>query len=357
MKPVDPEPEVTIVIPTHERPATLASTLDGVIKAFESGLNPDFEVVVADDASQDSTAETVESAAARTELPISHRPLETNRGSYAARNLGATGARGSLLLFIDDDMIVGPDHVSRHMTAHREEGPGTIVLGDRWEFAPEARARFAQGHFGSFRSEVEEWLKGQVTGGPVTATGRRETTTVDTCDMSISRETFQALGEFDEAFRWIGDQEYALRAREEGVKIVWDPQIKSLHNDPRLSFEQYCKRIERGSRAAPLLARRHPSTHDKGAMIEQNREIGPSDSARLRLKKRMKAFLTRPRVLRGLHAVANHSSWLPYGIARRLYWGVLGLHVFRGVRDGMGQEEASGAGAEEACAGQSRGLK
>jgi glycosyltransferase involved in cell wall biosynthesis len=352
---VSESPEISIVIPTHERTATLEVTLESVVKAFQSGLNPAFEVVVADDASQDSTAETVETAAARSELPITHRRLEANRGSYAARNLGAVTANAPLLLFLDDDMIVGPDHVARHLAAHGEEGPNTIVLGDRWEFAPEARARFAEGHFGRFRLEVEEWLKHQVTGGPVTATGRKETTTVDTCDMSISRETFQALGEFDEAFRWIGDQEYALRARERGIRIVWDPQIKSLHNDPRVSFEQYCRRIERGSRAAPLLARRHPSTHDKGAMIDQNRKISPSDSAPLRSKKRTKAFLTRPRVLRGLHAVADRSSWLPYGIARRFYWGILGLHVFRGVRDGLGQEEASGLGAEEARAGQSSG--
>jgi glycosyltransferase involved in cell wall biosynthesis len=345
------------VIPTHERAATLAATLESVIKASESGLNPDFEVVVADDASGHSTAEIVDSAAARTDLPISHRRLEINRGSYAARNLGAAAANAPLLLFLDDDMIVGPDHVARHLDAHREEGPDTIVLGDRWEFAPEAQARFAEGHFGRFRLEVEEWLKGQVTGGPVTSTRRRETTTVDTCDMSISRESFQSLGEFDEAFRWIGDQEYALRARENGIRIVWDPEIKSLHNDPRGSFEQYCRRIERGSRAAPLLASRHPSTHGKGAMIEQNGQLARSDPTSLRLKKRAKAFLTRPRVLRGVHAVADHSSWLPYGIARRLYWGILGLHVFRGVRDGLGQEEASGLGAEEARAGKSSGTQ
>jgi GT2 family glycosyltransferase len=340
------------VIPTHERAQTLTRTLESVIHAFDSGLNPGFEVVVADDASRDGTSQVVESAASRTSLSIRLEHLEVNGGSYAARNLGADAANGSLLLFLDDDMIVGPDHMARHAAAHDEEGPDTIVLGDRWEFTPEARARFAQGHFGRFRVEVEEWLKGEVTGGGLTATGRNESTTVDTCDMSIARETFQALGGFDEGFRWIGDQEYALRAREAGVGIVWDASIKSLHNDPRWSFDQYCKRIEDGSRAAPLLARRHPAVHHKGAMLRENGPISPADPLGLRIQKRVKTLLARPRVLSALHAAADHSSWLPYPAARRLLWGILGVHVFIGVREGLADERGLLLDAEKPAAGQ-----
>jgi hypothetical protein len=311
-------------------------------------------VIVVDDASTDDTADVVASTAAETSLPILYERLEVNGGSYVARNAGASQARGSLILFVDDDILVGADHVAAHLRAHSEEGPETIVLGDRWEFSSDAVDRFAMGRFGRFRLEVEDWIRGGLADMGKSPTGRNRTATVHTGDMSITREAFQSLGPFDEEFRWIGDQEYALRARERGLEIVWDPQIKSFHNDPRWNFRQYCKRIQDGSRAAPLLARRHPTVHDKGQMIRENGPISDADPISLKLKKRVKAFLARPRALRALHTAADHSSWLPYSVARRLLWGILGVHVFIGVREGLAEERASLLDAEEAAAGQSR---
>jgi glycosyltransferase involved in cell wall biosynthesis len=351
---VAPSPDATVVIPTHERAESLRTTLESLTAAHESGRNPGFAVIVVDDASTDATADVVASAAAETSLPIRYERLEENRGSYAARNLGASHARGSLILFVDDDIIVGPDHIARHAKAHSEEGPRTLVLGDRWEFTQDAAARFVGGHFGTFRAEVEEWIRSGLRELGKTPYGRNQTTTVDTCDMSISRDALEAIGPFDEEFRWIGDQEFALRSLENGFEIVWDPEIKSFHNDPRWSFRQYCKRIEDGSRAAPLLARKHPSTHDKGQMIRENGPVNSDDPLALRMKKLVKAFLARPRVLAALHAAADHSSRLPYGVARRLYWGIVGVHVFIGIREGLAPERGSFANAEKTTAREAR---
>jgi glycosyltransferase involved in cell wall biosynthesis len=344
---VSSAPDITVVIPTHERAASLRRTLEALIGAYDSGRNPDFGVVVVDDGSRDSTPEVVSSVAARANLPIRYQRLPANRGSYSARNVGASLAGGSLILFLDDDIIVGPDHVARHATAHHNEGPRTIILGDRWEFSSDAVDRFGPGHLGRFRLEVEDWIRGGVADLGTTPSGRNRTSTIHTGDMSIARETLEEVGPFDEEFRWIGDQDYALRSLEKGIEIVWDPEIKTLHDDPRWSFRHYCGRIEDGSRAAPLLATRHPSAHGKAEMIEANSELSRSDPIALTIRKLAKAFLARPRPLRALHVVADHSSWLPYSVTRRLYWAILGVHVFKGVREGLDDERRLRLSAEK----------
>src|SRR4051794_34409703 len=75
------------------------------------------EIIVVVDGSTDGTA------AALTQLDCAFpiRVIEQdNRGLAAARNRGATVATGEILLFLDDDMICGPDLVQQHARFHGE---------------------------------------------------------------------------------------------------------------------------------------------------------------------------------------------------------------------------------------------
>lgn len=88
-------PDVSIIVPTRDRPAALAVCL----AALEGQDLPRYEIVVVDDASRDAAA--VAAVVAQTR----HARLVAGagRGPAAARNSGAAAAHGGALCFTDDD--------------------------------------------------------------------------------------------------------------------------------------------------------------------------------------------------------------------------------------------------------------
>lgn len=89
------QPLFSVVIPTYNRAGL-------VIRAVQSVLDqsyPNFEVIVVDDGSTDSTASDVE----RIRDCRVHLLRQQNRGRSAARNAGAHTARGEYLIFLDSD--------------------------------------------------------------------------------------------------------------------------------------------------------------------------------------------------------------------------------------------------------------
>jgi glycosyltransferase involved in cell wall biosynthesis len=88
-------PRVSVVIPAYNAAATIGQALDSVFaQTFQ-----DFEIVVVDDGSTDSTSEVL--AAYRDRVRIL---TKVNEGKPATtRNLGVRAARGELVAFLDAD--------------------------------------------------------------------------------------------------------------------------------------------------------------------------------------------------------------------------------------------------------------
>jgi glycosyltransferase involved in cell wall biosynthesis len=104
--------KVTVAIPTYNRADFLRQTLAGI--AGQQFPRDHFEVLVIDNNSRDHTRSVVESFAA---APVAPRHiLETQQGLDYARNRGIAEARGDIVLFGDDDILVPPDWLA-HMSA------------------------------------------------------------------------------------------------------------------------------------------------------------------------------------------------------------------------------------------------
>lgn len=101
--------DVSFVIPAWNEAANLPVTL-GAIRESMAGLPWSWEAVVADNASDDGTAEI----AAREGARVVHEPF---RQIARVRNRGASEARGRYLLFVDADTQVTPDLVRRALGA------------------------------------------------------------------------------------------------------------------------------------------------------------------------------------------------------------------------------------------------
>ncbi len=87
-------PRVTIIIPTYNRAAFLKEAIDS---AFDQDFN-DYELIVVDDGSTDSTSQLLRS------YRQSIRVIQTHRkGVSAARNAGIRVAKGDFIAFLDSD--------------------------------------------------------------------------------------------------------------------------------------------------------------------------------------------------------------------------------------------------------------
>lgn len=96
-------PDVSVVIPTHDRPAFLGRAIASCAAQAQSALGLRVEVVVIDDGSAPPARipETSEAA-------VHALRFETNRGRNAARNAGLDAASGRYVLFLDDDDALEP---------------------------------------------------------------------------------------------------------------------------------------------------------------------------------------------------------------------------------------------------------
>lgn len=100
---------VSFIVPAWNEEAILGSTLEALRRAGET-LPVRWEIIVADDASTDGTAEIAREAGARV-VSIKHRQIA------ATRNVGARAAHGDLLIFVDADTWVTPEVVRAALDA------------------------------------------------------------------------------------------------------------------------------------------------------------------------------------------------------------------------------------------------
>jgi GT2 family glycosyltransferase len=99
---------LSAVVPCYNAQATVTATL----QSLSSGeVIPD-EIICVDDASSDATASAIREFSHHAKTDVKLVSLPTNSGAAAARNRGAAAATGDLLLFIDADVIVGPQTLS-----------------------------------------------------------------------------------------------------------------------------------------------------------------------------------------------------------------------------------------------------
>src|SRR5262245_29954445 len=89
---------ISFCIPAHDEEQLLPGTVVAIHDAARA-LSLDFEIVVADDASTDGTADAAVAAGARV-IRIERRLIS------AARNAAAQAARGDVIIFVDADTRV-----------------------------------------------------------------------------------------------------------------------------------------------------------------------------------------------------------------------------------------------------------
>jgi GT2 family glycosyltransferase len=322
-------PTVSFVIPTFRRPDALRATLDAVLGVeYPAEL---CQVIVVDNA-PDAATETVVRSYSGLAIPVRYE-VESRGGSATARNHGARVADGELLIFCDDDIVVEPSHVRRHLQAREQHGDG-LVSGN-WHFAPETLAALMRTPFGRYRIALDQRFRGSPDGVQLDE-NRWQVEALAACNLMISRALFWDVGGFDEDFPFAGveDREFSMRATESGARLIRDDGIRLLHNDQTITLEQFCLREERSARTIAVLARKHPESERSRTFAAVNGPIALRDPFGVTVKKLLKVMLETPPMMRLLHAGVRASERLGLGepAMGRLYSGLVGIHIFRGFR-------------------------
>ncbi|WFU85611.1 glycosyltransferase [Bradyrhizobium sp. CIAT3101] len=116
-----PTPVVSVVIPAKNAAAYIGETIASALAQADVA-----EVIVVDDGSTDDTVAIVQAI----RDPRLRLIKNDASGVSAARNLGARGARGDWLMFLDADDRLRPDAVTTLLTAATTAPRAVLVYGD-----------------------------------------------------------------------------------------------------------------------------------------------------------------------------------------------------------------------------------
>lgn len=198
-------PMVSVVIP-FSRVEMIEYTLEAVMAQSYSGA---LEVIVVGPHANALTA-------LWPIIPFESGPIcEPGR----VRNLGAAQARGEVLLFLDDDVIVAKDWVEKNVHA-LQELPRVGIVGAR--IVGRSSAFFSRcidftnyGHYQHSRPST----------GPVGSSS-----------MGITRSVFYVAGGFDEALCSGEDIDLCYRVQKQGYRCVYRPDISVIHDHKRTTL-------------------------------------------------------------------------------------------------------------------------
>jgi glycosyltransferase involved in cell wall biosynthesis len=149
---VQPETEVSVIVPTRNRPEKLRRCLDALAAARD---RTPFTVHVCD-SSGPEIAPRVKELCAR--HPFVELVRHDRRGASAARNVGTRAARSELVVSVDDDVYVEPGAIDALVRVSRARGD-CVVAGtvgwSHWWSRPLVMRRIGFGREAQPREPVE----------------------------------------------------------------------------------------------------------------------------------------------------------------------------------------------------------
>jgi len=225
-------PEVSIIIPTHNRSQSLLQTLKSIGQLEYP--QDELEVIVVDDGSADDTPDVLGKFSQRAPFPFRY-VKQTNGGVSSARNIGIKMARGEVLVFTDDDCIVS-SHWLKNLTGYLNSKDIGIVGGP--ENIPET---------GSLLSRCAGYIVNSFIGAAGLFKGegvRLGRFYPKGCNMALPKRVLFQVGLFDEKLMPGEDVELAYRIRKAGYKIKYAPYAPVVHQR-KISFKTFLSKIFR----------------------------------------------------------------------------------------------------------------
>ena len=204
---------LSVIICTRNRADEIVNCLPEVARQAREFM--DVEVVVVDNGSTDNTKQVIAELSKSEDYPFRY-VFEPVAGLCQARNRGRTEARGKVLSYIDDDLIIEEGwirHIREHFLRETTDCLGgnvdvTLIGNEELDFPDDMLWFFGKRAFG--RETREFHLPEHPVGG----------------NMSISTRVFDEVGGFDTNLKLYGDEtDFFRRASAKGFKMLYDPKV------------------------------------------------------------------------------------------------------------------------------------
>ena len=197
---------LAVVIPAHNAESTLPQCLEALL----GNAVDDLEVIVVDDASTDDTGETARS------LGVKVVRRQVQGGPAVARNAGALATDAEVILFVDADVAVAKDAVSR-ATAAFSADPGLGALFGSYDASPLPGTLVSD-----YRNLLHHFIH---------QNARPDSESFWAGCGAVRRSVLLSLGGFDERYRRpsIEDIELGYRMSQAGCRIRVDADLQCTH--------------------------------------------------------------------------------------------------------------------------------
>ncbi len=226
-------PRVSVVVCTYNAERTLAPCLDSLAK-----LNyPDYEVIVVNDGSTDSSLAIAE------RYNYCRIISQPNKGLSVARNVGAEASTGEIVAYTDSDCVADPDWLN-YLVAKMEVSDLSACGGPNFPPPEESLvpAAVAVSPGGPTHVLLADDVAEHIAG----------------CNMAFRREALLRLGGFDPIYRAAGDDvDICWRFQDAGYTIGFSPAAVVWHFR-RNTVKAYIGQQRGYGKAEALVYSKHP---------------------------------------------------------------------------------------------------
>lgn len=332
-------PTLSVIIPTYNRKDSLLCTLESIRQQTYPAEN--FEVVVVDDGGNDGTDQIAGSAYP---FELVYR-RQINRGSAAARNHGVEQSRGSILVFIDDDMTLDPGYLT---AIAGQITPGVVAMGVWQAYAPPHPSCFSEATARQADTQATNDLRDAEV--PFTECTSN--------NLAVLRADFIQVGMWQDVLGdgptlW-GDVEFGYRAWKNGCRFARVADAKITHRDQHMTnLASATRRAYHVSRIVQPLFVLHPEIK---AHLPMFGDKGPTewgkDPPTLILRKLARQIASsRPAMWAMALTVPLLERRAPASkLLELLYRWIISGYIYRGYREGL-RELAAPSRAPEPQAG------
>jgi len=230
-------PKVSVVVCSYNG----AATLRGCLEALQRVDYPDFEVILVDDGSKDSTQSIV------AEFPLVKNILQPNRGLSVARNVGMQAATGEIIAYTDSDCMPDSDWLYflvstlLHSSYAAVGGPNLNPPAQGPIPAAVAACPGAPTHVLLSDTEAEH---------------------IPGCNMAYWKSALEEIGGFDPEFRTAGDDvDLCWRLMQAGHRVGFSPSALVWHHR-RFTMQAYFRQQKGYGEAEAMLRFKHMQYFD-----------------------------------------------------------------------------------------------
>lgn len=322
--------DVSVIIPTYNRRESLQRTLESL--AQQTFSTDDFEVIVVDDGSTDSTAQIQQ-----IEWPFTLQYYyQENQGIAVARNWAVRQSRAKYIAFLDDDIVVNQQYIEAMLTGLKV--CKLSILMACLKYPPQLPdTPFHQYYVSTLQPNCE--AKEQFVTVPLPfyeCTGGV---------IALRRHDYLELGGTQELphggkTTW-GGLDLAFRAYKANFNFYHSQNAIAIHHDHGIqTFSHYCQHAYRASYFAVLLLQKYPELetlvplfHDRGPINLRHDPPGINMRRTLRYLMRQQSILKA--MLYFTHLLEK--NWRQPSILRRLYVWISSTYITLGIKDGINE--------------------